>query len=215
MARPANKRIFTEKMTFEAYYALLAKIEQKRAILAKKRHPTVTLSQNLLSNIEAIIIILMATGLRISEVRFITVGDIRKAIINHAFVVYEPKKNQYRRVVIGRATAEIFKKVFNEKLNEISNNNLIIRKHKNIQSPFSKDYLQQMINKFTKEVLGEGFTSHSFRRFAITEVLNRAGENEAKVLANHSKIETTLLYKRFNEEEILKSVLDGVWKNQT
>ena len=213
MARPANQRIFTEKMTFEAYNALLSKIAQKRAFLAKKRHPTVTLSLNQLSNIEAIIVILMHTGLRVSEVRLLTIGDIRKAITNHAFVVYEAKKKSYRRVVIGKTTAETFKKIFNDKLNEISNNNLIIRKHKNIQSPYSSDYIQQFVNSFMRDTLGAGYTTHSFRRFAITEVLNRAGVNEAKVLANHSKVETTLLYKRFNEEEILKSVLDGVWKN--
>ena len=116
-------------------------------------------------------------------------------------------------MVIGKTTAQIFKKIFNEKLNEISNNNLIIRKYRNIQSPYSSDYIQQFTNRFLRETLGAGYTTHSFRRFAITEVLNRAGVNEAKVLANHSKVETTLLYKRFNEEEILKSVLDGVWKN--
>lgn len=214
MARPANKRVFTRKMTFELYFKLLDVLEEKRVKLIEKQTKTVKLELNKLENIKSVLILLIFTGLRISETRLITVGDIRKAISTRGFVVYEPKKKKNRKVEISETAKKTFKKVFNKKLNEISNNNLIIRRHNRIQEAYSKNYLQALVNGYIHEVLGEEYTSHSFRRFVITEVIKTHGADYAQKVANHSKIETTFIYKAMLDEGEIASALDAMWKNR-
>ena len=212
MARPANKRVFTRKMSLEGYFHLMEVLEQKTAILSQKRTPSVKLQLNKYENIQAVLVLLIYTGLRVSETRLITVGDIRKAISTKGFVIYEPKKRENRKVSVGSNAVKAFKKYFNEKLSEISNNNLIVRKYNRIQSPYSSNYLQVLINDFIHEVLGEEYTTHSFRRFVLTKSIKNFGVKEAQKIANHKDIKTTILYDTI-EDDVLGDALDSIWTN--
>jgi len=212
MARPANRRVFTRKMSLEGYFRLMEVLEQKMANLSQKRSSSVKLQLNKYKNIQAVLVLLIYTGLRVSETRLITVGDIRKAISTKGFVIYEPKKRENRKVSVGSNAVKAFKKYFNEKLSEISNNNLIVRKYNRIQSPYSSNYLQVLINDFIHEVLGEEYTTHSFRRFVLTRAVKNFGVKEAQKIANHKDIKTTILYDTI-EDDVLGDVLDSIWTN--
>jgi len=215
MSRPAGKKVFTRQMTFEGYFALITNLDKKIAQISQIKPKSVKLQLNRLNNIKAVITLLMFTGIRISETRIITTGDIRKAIKNYAFVVYEPKKRNYRKVEINKTAAKAFKIVFNDYLNEISDNNLIIRRSNRIQSSYSKNYLQEMVNSYMHEVLGEEFTTHSFRRLVITEIIKTHGVEYAQAVANHSKIETTFIYKNRPEEGSMGEALEAMWRNRS
>lgn len=212
MGRPANKRVFTREMTFEGFFLLIDTLDDKIAKTSKKRTKSVKLEVNKLENIKAVLVVLVFTGLRISETRLITIGDIRKAVTRGGFSVYEPKKKQNRKVEVGETATRIFRKIFNTKLNEISDNNLIIRRYNRIQEPYSKNYLQALVNGYIHKVLGEEFTTHSFRRMVLTEVGDVHGMEYAQIVANHSKIETTFLYKKM--KQTIPEVLDAMWKNR-
>jgi integrase len=214
MARPAGNKVFTRQMTFEGYFALINSLDEKIAKTSLLKNKSVKLELNKLEAIKAVITILIFTGLRISETRLITIGDIRKAIKYLSFVVYEQKKKKYRKVEISKTGAKAFKLVFKKYLDEISDNNLVIRRYKRIQTPYSPNYLQNMINNYIHSVLGEEYTSHSFRRLVITEVIKTHGVEYAKAVANHSKIETTFIYKNRPEEGSMGEALEAMWKNR-
>jgi integrase len=214
MARPAGKRVYTRKMTFKGYFALINNLDEKIAQISLLRTKSVKLQLNRLHSIKAVITILMFTGLRISETRLITIGDIRKAINLFSFVVFEPKKRSYRKVEINKTASIAFKIVFEKYLDEISDNNLVIRRYKRIQTPYSKNYLQNMVNEYIHSVLGEEYTSHSFRRLVLTEIIKTHGVEYAKAVANHSKIETTFIYKNRPEEGSMGEALEAMWKNR-
>ena len=212
MARPANKRVFTREMSFEGFFKLIDTLDQEIAKISQKQTKTVKLELNKLENIKAILIILIFTGLRISETRLITIGDIRKAISKYGFSIYEPKKKKNRKVEVSETATRVFKKTFDTKLNEISDNNLIIRRYNRIQKPYSKNYLQALVNAYIHKVLGEELTTHSFRRLVITEAGDTYGMEYAQKIANHSKIETTFLYKKLKHN--IPQVLDAMWSNR-
>lgn len=121
-------------------------------------------------------------GFRVNEVRSITTKQIESIFEKGELDLFIPKQN-IQRVVY-----------FNEKaMSELRT--LMSIKVEKYFIHYKGDSLRVIINRLIKDVLGEGYTSHGFRRGLITHVIeNTKNPKLAQYLIGHKDIKTTLHY---------------------
>jgi len=147
-------------------------------------------------------------GLRINEVQKLTIKDIKELLQNYQVKIILSKTNSERKLYLS----DDFKKDLNNlfDFNIENNDNLIITKGSNDskRQGINPIVFIQQINKIIKEVLGSGFTSHSFRQGLITQ-MGTSGIN-VKIISNfigHKNINTTMGYIKPTDNDIINSMV--------
>ncbi len=138
--------------------------------------------------------LLYYTGARLNELLQLSNSDIQKIMLTNELIIKTHKtKNERKIYFTDQALKEIKKLFFN--INEEKSDYKIIRsKGKPYQSPHNITYIQQ-INKYMKSILGDRYTSHSFRQGLITEMaIKGINVKIIKEYIGHSDVKTTLKY---------------------
>ena len=136
---------------------------------------------------------LFFTGLRLNEVQELKIIDIKNLIQYGNVKINISKTSSERKLYLTNTFQKELVKIFDLK-NE-NDDNRIITKGANK-------------NKIIKEILGTGFSSHSFRQGLITEMGSKS--INLKIISQfvgHKNISTTMGYIKPTDEQILNNLI--------
>jgi integrase len=146
-------------------------------------------------------IFLYFSGLRLNEVQELKIKDVKNLLDEGMIKVYVSKTSSERKIYLSQAFKKEIEKVF-DFTNE-DDENRVIHKSTNKKDKINNIVFIQQVNSKMKEILGPGFTSHSFRQGLITEMGSKS--INVKIISNfigHKNVSTTLGYIRPTDEQI-------------
>ena len=136
--------------------------------------------------------LLYYSGARINELSQIKYKHIYEIIESGETVIITYKTKCERILYFSEKAIIEIKKYFD--LNE-DNNNYVIASWNDPKTKLHKISLINLVNKYMKKVLGEGFTSHSFRQGLLTEMGSKSiNPKIIQSFIGHSDVKTTLRY---------------------
>ena len=187
------KRI-KENITEEEYKKLLNSIRGDESI---KSHT----KQNLLSAFT----ILYFTGLRLNEVQELRITNIVELIDTGSTKLVLSKTKSERKLFAGDEFKKQLKKLILAYGSNLDIQARVITKgsSKNKHTGINPIVFITQVNKTMKSVLGDGYTSHSFRQGLITEMGSK-GIN-TKIISKfigHSDVKTTMRYINPTDEDL-------------
>ena len=113
---------------------------------------------------------LFFTGLRLNEVQELKIIDIKNLIQYGNVKINISKTSSERKLYLTNTFQKELVKIFDLK-NENDDNRIITKgANKNKKTSINNIVFIQQVNKIIKEILGTGFSSHSFRQGLITEM---------------------------------------------
>jgi len=144
--------------------------------------------------------LLFYSGARINELSQIKYQHIYEIVETGETVIITYKTKNERILYFSEKAIKEIKKYFN--LNE-NDNNYIIASWNDPTTSLHEISLINLVNKYMKKVLGEGFTSHSFRQGLLTEMGSRSiNPKIIQSFIGHSDVKTTLRYIKPTAEDI-------------
>ncbi|MFA5455823.1 MAG: site-specific integrase [Sulfurimonas sp.] len=166
------------------------------------RHNT---KQNLLRTFT----ILYFTGLRLNELQQMRLYHIKELLEKGETKILLPKTKNERKLFAGEAFKKQLVKVF-DLSQELDLDVRVIAKgsSKSKYSGINSDVFIRQVNSKIKEILGTGYTSHSFRQGLITE-MGAKGIN-TKIISKfigHSDIKTTMHYIKPTDEDVKEAMV--------
>lgn len=137
--------------------------------------------------------LLYYSGLRVNEITQIKFSHIAEIIKSGETVIVSHKTKMERVLYFSDSAIKEIKKYFVYTENELDN--YCITSWGNPKKTFHEISLIQLVNKYMKQVLGAGYTSHSFRQGLITEMGSRSVNPKIiQSFIGHKNINTTLGY---------------------
>jgi integrase/recombinase XerD len=129
-----------------------------------------TLRFNTKQNLLRTFTILFFTGLRLNEVQELKIKDIKNLLQDGNVKIGISKTSTQRKLYLTNSFQKELVKLFDFK-NELDENRIISKgSDKNKRTSINNIVFIQQVNKTIKEILGEGYSSHSFRQGLITEM---------------------------------------------
>ncbi len=144
--------------------------------------------------------LLYFTGLRLNEVQELTMGHIKELLEQESTKLVLSKTKSERKLYAGTAFKKALQKYFY--LSGESRDRVIAKGSNASESLHPISFIAQ-VNAVMKSVLGEGYTSHSFRQGLITEMGSK-GVN-VKIIAKfigHSDVKTTMRYIKPTDDDV-------------
>ena len=192
---------FNEKKEFKKIKENITEVEYKKLMSFVRGNETLRLNtkQNLLRTFT----ILFFTGLRLNEVQELKIIDIKNLLENGNVKIDISKTSTQRKLYLTNSFQKELLKLFDFK-NELDDSKIISKgSDKNKKTSINKIVFIQQVNKTIKEILGEGFSSHSFRQGLITEMGSKS--INIKIISQfvgHKNISTTMGYIKPTDEQI-------------
>jgi len=150
--------------------------------------------------------LLYYSGLRVNEITQIKYSHIEEIIKTGETIVVSHKTKRERVLYFSESAIKEIKKYFTYEESEL--NNYCITSWGNPQKTFHEVSLIQLVNKYIKNILGNNFTSHSFRQGLITEMGSKSVNPKIiQSFIGHRNISTTLGYIKPTEEDIKLSLV--------
>ena len=150
--------------------------------------------------------LLYYSGLRVNEITQIKYSHIKEIIKTGETIVVSHKTKRERVLYFSDSAIKEIKKYFTYEESEL--NNYCITSWGNPQKTFHEISLIQLVNKYMKSILGENYTSHSFRQGLITEMGSKSVNPKIiQSFIGHRNISTTLGYIKPTEEDIKLSLV--------
>ena len=153
--------------------------------------------------------ILYFTGLRLNELQEMRLHHIKELIEQGSTKLLLPKTKSERKLFAGDEFIKQLQKLFNLQTCEDLSIRVISKGSvKSAKSPINNDVFIKQVNSKIKEILGDGYTSHSFRQGLITQ-MGAKGIN-AKIIAQfigHSDIKTTMHYIKPTDEDLKQAMI--------
>lgn len=149
--------------------------------------------------------ILYMTGMRVTEILDLKIGDIQKAIEKAELSVYVKKQQIIRHIPLSEKSVKVLKKLIE---NESDAESYFIHKRNNTKSTLNPNSFTKEFNDIIQTVLGENYSSHSLRKGIITE-MGVSGINP-KIIQHfiaHKNISTTLNYIKPTSDDIRNALL--------
>ncbi len=166
------------------------------------------LRENTKLNLLRTFTILFFTGLRVNEVQELKIIDIKNLLQFGNIKMTISKTSSERKLYLTNSFQKELIKLFDFK-NENDDNKIITKgANKNKKTSINNIVFIQQINKVIKEILGTGFTSHSFRQGLITEMGSKS--INIKIISQfigHKNISTTMGYMNPTDEQILNNLI--------
>jgi len=163
-----------------------------------------SLRQNSKANLLRVFTLLYFTGLRLNEVQNLTLYNIKELLIEGQTKLVLPKTNSERKLFAGEQFQKQLKKLFStDELNDTHTKVISKGCVKSKREGINADVFIKQVNTVMKSVLGEGYTSHSFRQGLITEMGSK-GVN-VKIIAKfigHSDVKTTMRYIKPTDDDV-------------
>ena len=200
-----NKKV-TEKKDFKKIKENITEVEYKKLMSFTRGNET--LRDNTKLNLLRTFTILFFTGLRLNEVQELKIINIKNLIENKNVKIDISKTSTQRKLYLTNSFQKELLKLFDFK-NELDDNKIISKgSDKNKRTSINKIVFIQQVNKTIKEILGEGFSSHSFRQGLITEMGSKS--INIKIISQfvgHKNINTTMGYMKPTDEQILNNLI--------
>jgi integrase/recombinase XerD len=149
--------------------------------------------------------ILYMSGMRVSEILDLKIKDIKSGIDKSELSVFVKKQKVIRHIPLSEKSVKILKKLID---GETDMGGYLIHKRNSIKCGLNPNGFTKEFNDLIQTVLGENYSSHSFRKGIITEMGVR-GINPTiiKEFINHKNISTTLNYIKPTSDDIRNSLL--------
>jgi len=150
--------------------------------------------------------LLYYSGLRVNEITQIKYSHIQEIIKTGETIIISHKTRRERVLYFSESAIKEIKKYFTYAESEL--NNYCITSWGNPQKTFHEISLIQLVNKYMKNILGDNYTSHSFRQGLITEMGSKSVNPKIiQSFIGHRNISTTLGYIKPTEEDIKLSLV--------
>ena len=200
-----NKKV-TEKKDFKKIKENITEVEYKKLMSFTRGNET--LRNNTKLNLLRTFTILFFTVLRLNEVQELKIINIKNLIENKNVKIDISKTSTQRKLYLTNSFQKELLKLFDFK-NELDDNKIISKgSDKNKRTSINKIVFIQQVNKTIKEILGEGFSSHSFRQGLITEMGSKS--INIKIISQfvgHKNVSTTMGYMKPTDEQIFKNLI--------
>ena len=149
--------------------------------------------------------ILYMTGMRVTEILNLKIIDIQNAIDKSELSVFIQKQQIIRHIPLSEKSVKILKKLIE---NETDPENLFLHKRNRTKSTLNPNGFTKEFNDLIQTVLGDDYSSHSFRKGIITE-LGVKGVNPKiiQLFIAHKNVATTLNYIKPTAEDIRNALL--------
>ena len=148
--------------------------------------------------------ILYFTGVRLNELQMMRLIHIKKLIDSGSTKILLPKTKSERKLFAGEVFKKQLVKLFDISVDTDLNERVITKACvKSGMSGINHDVFIKQVNSKMKEILGNGYTSHSFRQGLITE-MGAKGIN-TKIISKfigHSDVKTTMRYINPTDEDL-------------
>ena len=145
------------------------------------------------------------SGMRINELSQIKYKHIREIIQNGETIIVTHKTKNERILYFSDQAVKEIKKYFDLSEDE---NDYVISSWNNPKNRMHEISLINLVNKYMKKVLGEGFTSHSFRQGLLTEMGTRSiNPKIIQSFIGHSDVKTTLRYIKPTANDVKMSLV--------
>lgn len=150
--------------------------------------------------------LLYYSGMRINEVTQIKYSHIDEIIQTGRTIIVSHKTKVERELFFSANAIKEIRKYFRYTEDELDN--YCITSWGNPRKRFHEISLIQLVNRYLKNILGEHYTSHSFRQGLITEMGSRSiNPRIIQHFIGHKNISTTLGYIKPTEEDIINSLV--------
>ena len=148
--------------------------------------------------------ILYFTGLRLNEVQKMRLYHIVELLELGSTKLILPKTKSERKLFAGDAFKKQLFKLF-DLSDDINKDERVITKGaiKSNRTGINSDVFIKQVNSKMKEILGSGYTSHSFRQGLITEMGSK--QINTKIISKfigHSDVKTTMRYINPTDEDL-------------
>ncbi len=151
------------------------------------------------------------TGCRLNELHQITIGMIKELIVTNELIIITHKTKSERKIFFSDVGVRAISKLFADSLEaDEPDDTLIIKVRASVvlNRAISDKVFLRNTNKVIKEVLGDRYSSHSFRGGMITELANaKVNPKIIQRLMNHKDIKTTMLYINPSDEDMRGALL--------
>lgn len=146
--------------------------------------------------------ILYYLGMRLNEVQSLRLSHIKEMLDKGFTKLVLPKTKSERKLFASRELKKELRVLFEKQLIEDDLESRIIAK-RGTNSSINSDVFIKQVNSKMKEILGTGYTSHSFRQGLITEMGSR--QINTKIISKfigHSDVKTTMRYINPTDEDL-------------
>lgn len=166
-----------------------------------------TIRENTRINLLRTFTILYYTGLRLNELQEMRIKHIKELLENGTTKITLPKTKTERKLYLTPEFKKNLEKLFDT--NEDLANRVIAKgSNKNKRDGIHYITYIQQVNKFMREALGTGYTSHSFRQGLITEMGSKS--INTKIISKfigHADVKTTMMYINPTDDDIVNSLI--------
>ena len=150
--------------------------------------------------------LLYYSGLRVNEITQVKYVHIQEIIQTSETIIISHKTKRERVLYFSDNAIKEIKKYFTYEESEL--NNYCITSWANPQKTFHEVSLIQLVNKYMKNILGDNFTSHSFRQGLITEIGSKnINPRVIQSYIGHRNVSTTLSYIKPTPSDIKESLV--------
>lgn len=196
----------TKKKTVKRIKENIKEAEYKKLLTFLKGDDSIRETTKL--NLQRTFTILYYSGLRLNELQDLRVQHIKELIENSSVKVYLKKTNSERKLFLTDNFKKDLLKCFDLETEEDDNRVIFKGSNKRRKTGIHHITFLQQVNSYLKYVLGDGYTSHSFRQGIITEMGNK-GIN-VKLISKyigHSDVKTTMRYISPSDEDIMSALV--------
>ncbi len=139
--------------------------------------------------------------MRVNEVKQLKIKDINTIYEKEELIIVTHKTRKERKLFFSKEAIKQIKKhfVFND--NSKDEDFIITTKGNPLKTPNSSTFIAK-VNSFIQEVLGNRYSSHSFRAGIITDMSKSINPKFIKEFIGHSDIKITMRYIRPTHEDL-------------
>ena len=149
--------------------------------------------------------ILFMTGMRVSEILEIRVKAIKEAIEKGELSVFVKKQNIIRHIPLSAKSVKILKTLID---GETDVDGYFIHRRNCVRGKLNANCFTKEFNDLIQTVLGENYSSHSFRKGIITEMgCNGVNPKLIQKFISHKNVATTLNYINPTSDDIRNALL--------
>lgn len=166
------------------------------------------LRKNTKSNLLRTFTLLFFSGLRVNEVQELKIKDIKKLLDEESIKIDIKKTSSERKLYLTSTFKKELLKIFDFNIEEGDNRIITKGSCKNKNVGINNIVFIQQVNSVIKEILGTGYSSHSFRQGLITEMSSK--QINIKIISKfigHKNVSTTMGYINPSDEQIIDSLI--------
>lgn len=184
----------------------ITSVQQKR--LVAHLHGDTSIRENTRLNLLRTAILCFHTGMRLNELQDLRVRDIKELLENETVKVLSKKTSSERKLYLTKEFKKALIPLFDFTIEDNENRVICKGSNKNKRTGINPITFIQQVNFYLLKVLGDGFSSHSWRRGLISEFSAKGVDIKiTSKFIGHSDVKTTLMYVQPTDEDIMQNLI--------